>query len=48
MSIKELADFVLKNNHLPHMKSAKEMQEHGADMEETTMGILQNVEEYGS
>src|SRR5207249_5310572 len=46
MSIDERIKFRTQFNHLPYMKSAKEMQEQGADVEETTMGLLQNVEEH--
>ena len=44
-TLREREKFIMENKRLPYIKPAKEMQEEGADVGETMMGMLQNVEE---
>ncbi|MDQ3190436.1 MAG: hypothetical protein M3Q58_02480 [Bacteroidota bacterium] len=44
-SISERNNFIIKNKHLPYIKSAKDMQENGMELAETAEGLLQNMEE---
>ena len=46
MSLAERKQIIQKNRFLPNVKPALDMQKNGADLGETTMGILQNVEEH--
>ncbi|MBI4945718.1 MAG: hypothetical protein HY840_04875 [Bacteroidetes bacterium] len=46
LSLKERQEKVFQNKHLINVPSAKEMDKNGNDLGNTTMGILQNVEEH--
>ena len=46
LPLKKRKEIVLKNKFLPNVKPAKDMETKGADLGNTTMGILQNVEEH--
>ena len=43
--LNEVKDFVEKNQHLPEIPSAAEMQENGVNMNELQIQLLQKVEE---
>jgi hypothetical protein len=44
-TLAEVADFTKRNNHLPHVPSAKEMQEKGISVGEMSNILLQKIEE---
>jgi len=46
MALKERKRIVLQNKHLLYVKPAREMQEQGAEMGKTVMGLVRNVEEH--
>lgn len=45
MSLDERKTYLQKNQHLPYMKSEKEIIEQGANISEVIKGLLQNIEE---
>lgn len=46
MALKERKKIVLQNKHLFYVQPASEMQEKGAEMGATVMGLLRNAEEH--
>lgn len=45
MSLHELENFIKAKKHLPHFPSVKEMEKNGIEAGETSMQLLQTVEE---
>lgn len=45
ISLAELKEFIVQNNHLPEVPSAKEMAENGISLKEMNLLLLQKIEE---
>ena len=45
MSLESLENYIVKNNHLPEIKPANEMETEGMDLKEMNVKLLQKMEE---